>query len=297
MVKRTNKRYKRVKRMKRSRKSMRGGSDPSLVNNFKKAISIAAQAGDNLVSSGLNKVADVVGVNPNEGIENIVHEEANKVKQFADVLKSPEGEELISEAKEIGEQAFDGVVKPVIDKVAEESTDFITKELDIGAKGVNAALGEFPPYFALEELADVGAAAGTAIESGLNVIPAITGAVGEANEVKNKGINFVDRVKGMFSGFNTSVASHLDAIKSKVDEQGEKINENQITNPISSSLQGNSISRGGGGGNLSKLIKQAKMIGGRTQKARADFLNPHLTLSQLVQPHRSKTQRRSSGRR
>ena len=96
--------YKKRTQKNKSKKRMYGGNleqNPTLSSNFNSAVNLGASAANKVVSTGLEKLGESVGIDINKSAQENVDEITKELTKVVNVLNSPQGEELKKEASEV----------------------------------------------------------------------------------------------------------------------------------------------------------------------------------------------------
>lgn len=216
----------------------------------------------------LRFIGDELNVDLNQNEQLVVKQLKEKLRQIINILKSEEIQVLI------GELFYEGlaVYKPIIEKAADTLSELVEKEVKVGIRIFNTAITEIPPVFFFMEVINFLTSIVTALTAMAKFVPAIADSINQIDSFKNKLIQTQNQMDSL--------------VKSRLN--------NLPQNPSVDGFNGNTLNRNMKGGlSMKKLINQRKMIGGRIEKSRADFLNPNLTLSQLIKPHFNKSRKRN----
>jgi hypothetical protein len=207
----------------------------------------------------LDVAGDAIGVDINNP-ESI----GEKLDDIKEAISSPENvkktKEILANAGAYGELLVEAAA-PVIEQTANKVLPIVTKETD---KAINAGLG-------------------TAVNLAENVLGPFIGiprTLVSAAEAFNATVNASSElVKGMAEGV-----------------QGTQENFNRL---VEEKMPNMSKVSQVAGGSLKKYQKEAKMIGGRVIQSQSEFLDSHVTRSQILQQYGGKwqTKRRNRFRR
>jgi hypothetical protein len=252
----------------------------NLADQPQTSLNLQAENANNFFnSSGIGSLENAVGTTVSNGVGSLaekieskipglqsdltsgITDTSKKVSDLKNILTSQKGQELLSNAGEVVKQVFEKVVEPVGEEALAEGNKLFKDEGKILANEVNQIATVFPPVLFAEELANVGAAIGKGVESGLHMFSNVA-------NLKPK----IDEAKAQFGD-----------IKDKFG--------NLMADPRYSQQE---ISKGG---SLKSIRRQSKMIGGRCRKAQDEFLHPQLVLSQLIKPHKRTTKRSRRNKR
>jgi len=174
-----------------------------------------------------------------------------------EILNSAGNTEKIHDLSEKASAVL-GAAEPFInesEKIAEEA---VIKTVQTGTEAAIAASNMFPPIEAANAIADL-------VKEGAIVGKSM---LAEGKAMLQAKDQLTSPINNLISDF-----------KQGKDQLQGQINNVQTRVPAT-------------GGSLKNIIKHSKMIGGRIQKSRSEFLNPQLVLSQLINPHKRKTHKR-----
>ena len=241
------------------------------------------------VSNGIGNLAENVkskipGLQSNltNGFTNI----SKKVEDIKNVLNSEQGKELLNNAGQVFSQVYETVVKPVAKEAIAEGNKLIKDEGKILLNEVNEVATVLPPVLAVEEVANMGAALGKAVESGAHMVSIIADRADAIGDVSDKFVETKEKYGQLMANASDQVSNKLqipiDVSMPVVDEPTQPT---QITQSVIPQVARTN------GGSLKKIRRQSKMIGGRCKKAQDEFLHPQLVLSQLINQHKRTTKR------
>jgi hypothetical protein len=246
-------------------------SQATLESNLQLILKLIVVEGNHLTDMFINNIAKELNIDLNQSADQIIIQLKSKIGVIIDILKSSQGKEFVAELEELFNEGLT-IFKPIMNKTLDEFNKTLEKELKLLVRIGNTAATEFPPFFLAEEFMNFLTALITALKSTAKIFPEVAEALDKIESFKEKVLN----MQGKFSGLiNQNLRT--------------KLNSN-VTQTIPSINQKLSSS---GGSLMKKLIKERKIIGGSIEKSRADFLNPNLTLSQLIRPHHNKSKKRA----
>ena len=255
-------------------KEFKGGQPepPTLMSNLENAGKLALSMASNVVAKGLKATAEKAGLDPNANINDNVHQLTNNIKNVNAVLRSPEGEQLKTEATELLKDTVD-ILKPSAEQALTIGNELLQKEIPIIGNMANEAVlmvpGAGTVIGAIEEAGNVAQAGEAAAESVAKLTVTGTEAMEKMEEQKKRAENMWSNVSqianNVSNGINSSVADGINSLQQKVDEQGAQINKS-----------------------MQQLHKEAQMIGGRSHKSQLSFLAPHVNGSKILRKTRSK---------
>jgi len=241
---------------------------PTLESNLQLILKLIAAEGNHLTDIFINNVSKELNIDLNQNADQIVSQLRAKITLIINILKSEQGQAFVMELEELFNQGL-SIFKPIINKTLDEFNQTLEKELKVLVRIGNTAATEFPPFFLAEEFINFLTALITGLTAAAKIFPEVADAL-------NKIDKFKQEVTNMQGKFNNLVNQDLRA---------------NLNPPLTGALPSNVPIRGGS--IMKKLMKERKMLGGSIEKARADFLNPNLTLSQLIRPHRIKSRKRA----
>lgn len=233
-------------------------------SNFQLLIKIIIGELNSITDIALKFIGNELNLDLNQNEEIIINQLKGKLRQVINILKSEEVQTLI------GELFYEGLAlyKPLIEKAADSLNELIEKEVKIGIRIVNTALTELPPVFFFMEMINLLTSLVTALTSMAKFVPAIADSIQQIDNFKKKLIQTQNQMDPL--------------VKTRLNEF--------TPNP---SLELKPITKMNGGNlpSMKKLINERKMIGGKIEKSRSNFLNPNLTLSHLIKPHFNKSRK------
>ena len=244
------------------------------------------------VSNGIGNLAENVkskipGLHSNltNGFTNI----SNKVEDIKNVLNSEQGKELLNNAGQVFSQVYETVVKPVAKEAIAEGNKLFKDEGKILLNEVNEVATVLPPVLAVEEVANMGAALGKAVESGAHMVSSIADRADAIGDVSDKFVETKEKYGQLMANTSDQVSNKLQIpidVSMPVVDEPTQITQSAIPQVARTN-----------GGSLKKIRRQSKMIGGRCKKAQDEFLHPQLVLSQLINQHKRTTKRSKKHKR
>jgi hypothetical protein len=275
-------------------------SNPTLISNLELVLKLIALEGNQVADSTIKNIAKELNLDLNKGSEEIINQIRGKVTGLIDLLKSEQGEALLIEINELFNESL-SVFKPIIYQTLDEFNIALKKELKLLFRIANEAATELPPIFLIEEISNMLSTFIILITSAAKIFPAVADGL-------EKIYSFKQKVSNMQENFNQLVnqqASNrlmnnnsLQIPQSQTLLQQPIIRQPTLPQPIipQPTLPQPTIPQNmnnlEGGALMKKIMKERKMIGGNIEKSRADFLNPNLTLSQLIKPHNNNKSRK-----
>ncbi len=249
-----------------------GQEPPSTLDNVKKVANIGLQIGNNVAAAGLDYVEDgvanlakSVGIDPTKNIKSEVAEIGSKLSEVKSALDSPEGQQAISDLKDIAIELGENVVAPGIQRAAESVVEHSGPIMNKSAKAVMDGISATPigPLIDIPRfLADIGGIMedGTAMTADVMSIGRNT--IDRGKESKTRLQSAWDRLQNVVSSGNQMVANGLNVVNNTVDNYGKQIVDRAVASPTQM------------GGAIRNYHNMAKLIGGRTKKAQLEFLRP-----------------------
>lgn len=291
-MRRTN-RYIKSKRYNKSRKryykAMRGGEEPpTTLDNVKKVTDIGLQLSNNIAAAGINyaenKVKDLaenIGIDTDNNIQEEVKELGKKVSEIKEAINTPEGQQAIQDLQSVATELGEEVLGPGLKKTAEIMVDASGPIMNKGAKAVLDGISATPigPIVEIPRfIADIGGIFqdGTAMVADvMNVArESLDTTIGKTDKIKNAW----GKLQNAVDVGNKALATGLDKLESRVDNFGSNVVRKSNMNNIIQS----------GGVAFKDYKKQIKMIGGRTRKSQIEFLRPRLRAESINMKYRSR---------
>ena len=243
MVK-TKKTIKIVKTRKKYRrnKTQMGGHIPTIKDNMEKLINIFKKAfiivNVYLINKFENKLSDLsnsYGINPNETLENKISQMSIKLEDLKNVLNTPEGQQALSNLKNLFNKMTKEVIVPSSTQLAEELIESLQPIMIRGQNAVFALLSASPfgaiidiPRFLSESLGVLEKSV-TLVNNGLKIVNETFYKL-EDNKAKVK--EEVSRIYSLINNANEKISSGLNMIEDKVDDNlvMPEINANPANN-------------------------------------------------------------------
>jgi hypothetical protein len=239
--------------------NQQNNSNATPESNFQLLLKIIISEINGITELLLSTVADELNLDLNQSNEMIMNQLKDKLKIVVEILKSDEVRTLFEETFNEGLEIY----MPLLYKAADSLNELAEKEVKIGVRIVNTAITEIPIVFFMVEIINFLTSLVTALKAVAQFVPAIADSIKKIEDFRDKLINSQNQLE-LF-------------IKNKLESKAAQNNHylSTASNPIQH-----------GGILMKKLLKEKKLIGGSIEKSRADFLNPNLTLSQLIKPHK-----------
>ncbi len=240
-------------------------SQPTIMGNIKDIGNLGVSLATNVAASGIKKVAEYTGLDPNVSITENVKEVGNKMGDVVEALNSPEGEKL---KEETGELLKDGleVLEPSLQKGEEILINGAEKLAKTGTSIVVTALNELPPVFLASELSKLATAGVQAAETVAELTTIGAEASKKLEVEKEPATSLLGKARDLIANVTQKGVQYA---QNRVNKYGENI----VGDP------------------LQKYQKEKMMIGGRINKAQSEFLSPYVNISQINGGKR-KTKRR-----
>ena len=191
-----------------------------LVNIFKKAFIIVNVYLLNKFENKLSNIAKSYGVNPNETFEDQISKISQNINNLNNVLKTPEGQQALSNLKDLFNKITTEVVIPSSTQLAEELIESLQPIMIRGQNAVFALLSASPfgalidiPRFLSESLGVLEKSV-TLVNNGLNIVNETFDKL-EDNKTKVK--EEVSKIYSLINNASEKLSSGLDMIENKVD--------------------------------------------------------------------------------
>jgi hypothetical protein len=274
---------------KKNMKKIRGG-DPTLSSNINKAASIGMQLGNDLVSIGLNKVAELTGQNPNLPLDKSIKEIGNKLEGVQKALETKEGEKILNNLGKLAGEVGEDIVGPAIEKA---SNVVLEKSGEIGNKAVSAGIDVLAatPIAPLIEIpkfvSDVSTGVMKSAEAASDVLSIGSDSIKELKEKQEKASGIIADLQNLVENsgetLNKGLNSGLNMVESKTKELNDYVDKNtknignkiKNANPLKT-INDESLY------NLKKIQKGGKIVENRVNKSQLEFLSPHVTRDKIL---------------
>ena len=191
-----------------------------LVNIFKKAFIIVNVYLLNKFENKLSNIAKSYDVNPNETFEDQISKISQNINNLNDVLKTPEGQQALSNLKDLFNKITTEVVIPSSTQLAEELIESLQPIMIRGQNAVFALLSASPfgalidiPRFLSESLGVLEKSV-TLVNNGLKIVNETFDKL-EDNKTKVK--EEVSKIYSLMNNASEKLSSGLDMIENKVD--------------------------------------------------------------------------------
>ena len=184
------------------RKRLRGGND-----SIKKLSSIGLQMAQNLLDYSVNTFARIIGVDPNQSIDNTMIEITKKIDILDKALDTPEGKRLLQNINELIKITTKEIIGPALTDISEQ----VSKKSEIIIhNGTQAVLNT------LEEIPGPGTL--------LGIVRTLTNLINMAKEGTELG--------GIVLGKSKEVAQKLQTTKAQIDTM-----VNGVTNLVNNQIE------------------------------------------------------------
>lgn len=297
VYRRTIKRKLNNKKRYTNKKKIKGGAD--LSSNLNKLGSVVAQSGQNVFDWSVNELAEYTGIDPNKTAEQVLADAASKVENINNVLKSPEGQRLMSEVNDLASDIGENVLSPAFEKVAETA---IEKSGQLGQQAVKTGLDVVGMLPGIGEVVEGVRTVSDIVRTGEKVVEAgaeltgiaadttnqlaqkkeeVTGIINEFSELVNNGI---EKGLNIAENLNNTVSSNLQKKQENLARQFDTI---KPSIPEKQILLNNSVSQFGGSNQdfintLHIAQKGGRLAANRALKSQNTFLKPRYTRKQII---------------
>ncbi len=184
------------------RKRLRGGNE-----SIKKLGSIGLQMAQNLLDYSVNTFARIIGVDPNQSIDNTMIEITKKIDILDKALDTPEGKRLLQNINELIKITTKEIIGPALTELSDQVSN---KSEKIIHNGTQAALNT------LEEIPGPGTL--------LGIVRTLTNLINMAKEGTELG--------GIVLGKSKEVAQKLQTTKAQIDDM-----VNGVTNLVNTQIE------------------------------------------------------------
>jgi hypothetical protein len=302
----TNRRTFNKKRNNRKRytykKKFRGGAD--LSSNLNKLGSVIAQTGQNAFDWSINELAEYTGIDPNKTAEQVLAETASKVENINNVLKSPQGQRLMSEVNDLASDIGENVLSPAFEKVAETA---IEKSGQLGQQAVKTGLDVVGMLPGVGEVVEGVRTVSDVVRTGEKVVEAGAEFTGIAADATNQLAQKKEEASGILSEFselvnnglenglnmaenlNNTIASNLQTKQDNLAKQFDTLKPDiKLPElPEKQNVLNNSVPQFGGSNQdflntLRSAQKGGRLAADRALKAQQTFLRPRYTRKQMA---------------
>lgn len=173
MVNKTKSKQKNMKFKTKKNKIQRGGR--TLLDNFSRLGSVGLQLVNKAGDIVVNKIGTITGTDANIPLTQTIDEIKDEVGKIASVIKSPAGQELLEEAKDIATETITDVINPAIKEGTENLLENSGEIIQQGESAVMNAIKEIPgPGTALAAAAAIQNVVG-AVESATDIGKSLLG--------------------------------------------------------------------------------------------------------------------------
>jgi hypothetical protein len=258
-------------------------------------ISLYFQILNTLAKYGINNIAEFVSLNPNLGAGESLKEITSNVRQIKDMLKTPEGKELLKELSDLLLVAFKELDGP-INELTNIMNKLINKEMEVSQRlilnQIKIVLGP------IGSIIQIISSMITATENMTDATAQATGIFKEEvkkfNEIKTKIQLWLEKLKNASKSGPESLKERFNAAKGKYDLQSSinkmKGNMNNYASKLKPRFSGYTVNPSqipmlGGKKNHQTFIhiqKGGKQTAKRTKKSISEFLNSGIRSSQII---------------
>lgn len=288
-----------TKRTNKTKKKYKGGQPvdavsetPTMMSNLKKSAAIGVQGINTLVDYGINHVAESIGTNPNESLEQSLSNISNKLDGIKGVINTPAGQKILYDISIIVKELANEALVPAIDEMSEvivKKSEEISKQvikIGLDAAGIVPVVGEVVE--AIRTITDVIRAGEQVVETGAKITGISAETIGKMDDKKQqiqglltKLMNLVtDGEKIINTGISNGLTSAENGLKQMVkqpitqNQQPIPITQNQPSIPITQIQPPAMV---GGLKNIKKIINIQKGSAKRAYMSQLEFLNPPIT--------------------
>lgn len=259
----------------------KGGA--SLSENLNKLGSVVGQTGQNLFNWSINEFSEYTGVDPNKSAEQVLAEATNKVQNVNALLKSPQGQRLLSQINELSSEIGENIIAPAAEKLAETA---IRRSGELGKQAVKTGLdiaGMVPVFGeaveAVRTLSDV-------VRTGEKIVEASSEVAGITADATKELAKKKEEASGLISEFTQLLNSGLE----KGINVAEQINQN-FSNTLEKQQkelsQSVPVQMGGELKSFDEIQKGGRIIAKRAIKSQNDFLRPRLTRKKMMKRYKN----------
>ena len=267
---------------------------------------------------GIDKTATFFNLDPNANATESFKDITSNLTRYKELLKSPEGQQLMTELSILLSDAIKQLEKP-INELTNMVNELIDKEISVGQQflfnEIKIALG--PIGATIEIINDMLTATSNAAETASEATGVFKNEVDKFNEIKDKIRLWLEKLKAASNSYDqyqkssgvsslkTGFNSARDAYNLQKSTGDMKQNMNAYASNIGSSITrqpnfsstvapNTALMRGGkkSMNNLKQIQRGGKMAAKRTKKSINEFLNSGIKSSQIVKRLKSKTKRK-----
>ena len=215
------------KKYRRNKKQM-GGDIPTIKDNTERLINILKKTFIivivYLINKSENKLSELYnsyGINPNETLEDKISQMSIKAEDLKNVLNTPEGQQALSNLKNLFNKINKEVIVPSSTQLAEELIESLQPIMIRGQNAVFALLSASPfgaiidiPRFLSESLGVLEKSV-TLVNNGLKIV---NETFYKLEDDKAKVKEEVSRIYSLINNANEKISSGLNMIEEKVDD-------------------------------------------------------------------------------
>ena len=267
---------------------------------------------------GIDKTATFFNLDPNANATESFKDITSNLTRYKELLKSPEGQQLMTELSLLLSNAIKQLDKP-INELTNMVNELIDKEISVGQQflfnEIKIALG--PIGATIEIINDMLTATANAAETASEATGVFKNEVDKFNEIKDKIRLWLEKLKTASNSYDqyqkssgvsslkTGFNSARDAYNLQKSTGDMKQNMNAYASNIGSSITrqpnfnstvapNTALMRGGkkSMNSLKHIQRGGKMAAKRTKKSINEFLNSGIKSSQIIKRLKSKTKRK-----
>jgi hypothetical protein len=274
-------------RTNKTKKKYKGGQPvdavsetPTMMSNLKKSAAIGVQGINTLVDYGINRVAESIGTNPNESLEQSLSNISNKLDGIKGVINTPAGQKILYDISIIVKELANEALVPAIDEMSEvivKKSEEISKQvikIGLDAAGIVPVVGEVVE--AIRTITDVIRAGEQVVETGAKITGISAETIGKMDDKKQQIQGLLSKLMNLATDgekiINTGISNGLTSAENGLKQMVKPITQNQ---PPITQIQPPAMV--GGLKNIKKIINIQKGSAKRAYMSQLEFLNPPIT--------------------
>lgn len=278
-------------RTNKTKKKYKGGQPvdavsetPTMMSNLKKSAAIGVQGINTLVDYGINRVAESIGTNPNESLEQSLSNISNKLDGIKGVINTPAGQKILYDISIIVKELANEALVPAIDEMSEvivKKSEEISKQvikIGLDAAGIVPVVGEVVE--AIRTITDVIRAGEQVVETGAKITGISAETIGKMDDKKQQIQGLLTKLMNLVTDgekiINTGISNGLTSAENGLKQMVKPITQNQPPIPIPIT-QNQPPAMVGGLKNIKKIINIQKGSAKRAYMSQVEFLNPPIT--------------------
>jgi hypothetical protein len=275
-------------RTNKTKKKYKGGQPvdavsetPTMMSNLKKSAAIGVQGINTLVDYGINHVAESIGTNPNESLEQSLSNISNKLDGIKGVINTPAGQKILYDISIIVKELANEALVPAIDEMSEvivKKSEEISKQvikIGLDAAGIVPVVGEVVE--AIRTITDVIRAGEQVVETGAKITGISAETIGKMDDKKQQIQGLLSKLMNLVTDgekiINTGISNGLTSAENGLKQMVKPITQIQPPIPITQ-IQPPMV---GGLKNIKKIINIQKGSAKRAYMSQVEFLNPPIT--------------------